>query len=689
MFFAIILNFLTSYFISTIFNNIIILFISFFALIILNIEILSLFSAICPIGILSLNIIFFVISLYFFKKYNFPKLQSNFNFNKFKNSLILDKTLFVLSISFVIFILVQLFLSTVMPTLEPDSQTYHFLRAVEFVHQKNLNHFDINDARALVMPINSEIIYSYFLTFKKNFYGFGLISFFALFINIISGWNILEQFKFSYRKRLYSIFLFTSLSAIIIQSSTLQTDLFTGSLILSSYALFLKSKKYIYFSSLAFAIALGVKSTSFICLGSFLVLIYLSELLINKNKNFNKLKLFILFLILNFIIFSSYNYILNYIQFNGFFSNQAMYQGHRFWGGIQGYIANLINYAFQGIDFTGFKWGYYLNNTMLLFKQQLFDLIHIDKFTGCNMVQDRVNIIAEEQISGFGILGFLIFLPTIFKNLIKIFFNKNKRTILLFLLSLTFILNILFLSCSVAYMVYSTRFIVTFVCLSFIVFASAYKTKGLFRFVILFFSMFYMILLSTHIKRMPFFIILKNFKNANYNLEAFSENCYREKVVTTESFSTKIYQTIKEKYKDKKNIAFIKKTTSSALYLKKLYFEGYNITYFPAGNLTKEKLNEFDLVILEDKMQNDDIFNDDNNLIKYKILDKKIIFDDNDDIKCYLSDIYGEIAEDTYEAINRTCFTYNFVQQHLKLDYEEKFKVKYYKDLETIYYFVK
>ena len=69
-----------------------------------------------------------------------------------------------------------------------------------------------------------------------------------------------------------------------------------------------------------------------------------------------------------------------------------------FWGGFKGYIANLIHFAFQSLDFTGFKWGFYLNDEILTLKQNVFDFFNISPRVGCNVVQDKVNILADEQI---------------------------------------------------------------------------------------------------------------------------------------------------------------------------------------------------------------------------------------------------------------------------------------------------
>ena len=142
---AIILNLLSSYFLASIFGNFLIIFIAFFALAILNMEILSLFSAIKEINVFVFAIFNFVLSFSYFKFKKYKLLTLDFDFKRLKNALLLDKSLIVLLIAFLLLIIVSLFLASVMPVLEPDSQTYHFLRAYEFTAQGSLKHFETND----------------------------------------------------------------------------------------------------------------------------------------------------------------------------------------------------------------------------------------------------------------------------------------------------------------------------------------------------------------------------------------------------------------------------------------------------------------------------------------------------------------------------------------------------------------
>ena len=694
---AIILNLFSSYLIASIAKNILVIFISFFAFIVFDMEVLSLFHIITRNNVIIFSLLNLIFSILFFKFTKSAFLKINFDFERLKNSLKLDKSLCILSFAFIVLLLVTLILSLIIPVLEPDSQTYHFIRAYDFVKFKSLNHFEINDIRALIMPINSEIIYAWMYLFKKTLYGYGILSYCAFIVFIFSFWQILEKLKFCFRKRLFAIFVFSSFSSVIVQIPSLQTDIVVGCLITLAFLLFLNEEKMsVYFASLSLALAVGTKSTAIMALGAFFVLIFCFEKFVLKTKNYKKIGLFSLYFIVNFLIFSSYNYISNFLQFHNFLSNNCALVGHGFWGGIKGYIANIIHFCFQGLDFTGFKWGYYLNDKILALKDAFFDLIHIPQDTGCNIEQEKINIITDEQTVGFGILGFLVFIPMLFLSIFKIFKNKNKRTIALFVFGIVFILNILVLARAIAYLVYSIRFIIAFVCLSAPVLVYSYSKKGIYKKIIVFFSLFYMFLLPFCIRRMPFWRAIHILKFRNYNLEAFAKDCYENRFVSVYPSGHVIYKTINERYKDKKNIAIIKTLVSSMLYLTTLENDERKIDFLNAGLINEDKLKKYDLVILESEIQNDNIFNKEDVKINYEKEDNKIIFKDNNHLNCFFHyyDKKGKFLN-TEDATERACFTYYYFQnlKNFKLDYrenayEEENKINHEKQTLNIYYFV-
>jgi len=689
-FLALVFNLLSSYFIASLGGHFLIMFVAFFALVVLNMEILSLFSAINELNVFIFSIINFCATFAVFKNKKTKFLKPSFDFKRFKNTLFLDKSLLFLLLAFVVMLLVSLFLALVMPVLEPDSQTYHFLRAYEFSVQGSFRHFETNDIRALIMPINSEILYSWLFVFKKNFHGYGIVSFCAFILIILSMWNISEKFKFSYRKRLFAIFIFSSFSNVIIQMPSLQTDLVVGSLLICAFSLFIFDK--VYFSSLALALAMGTKSTGIMAILAFFVLIFLYEKLIEKNKKSLKTKKVALFLPLNFLIFSSYNYILNLIHFHNPLSNRAAYLSHGFWGGIRGYISNLIHFFFQSFDFTGFKWGYYLNNEILELKQKIFEFIKIPSYIGCNVEQHKVNILTDEQIMGFGVLGFLVFMPMLFVSLVKIFFKRNKKTIFNFILALAFIINILVLARATAYMVFSIRFVISFVVLSSLILISVYKKKSFMKPIIIFFCIFYMLFLPFHNQRMPFFKICDNLKKVNYNLVQFENDSYEGNLIPIYETAKRVHKTIFEKYSNKKNIAFVKKTTSSALYLKKLENDGVNVDFLSSSYLNNEKINTYDLIILEGEIQEDNVFNPWEIEKKYKVINGNVIFDSDDNLNCYW--VYTLNKWEMYKenATERFCFTYPYLIKNkvFKLDFKDiiEFKTDFGDEKINLYYFI-
>lgn len=653
-------NILSSYFIASIYGSILVIFVALFGLIVLNVEILSLFGAISKINLLLFSIINFIASFLFWKKKKYPLLKPNLDFKRIINALKLDKSLIILGLAFLFLLAATFILAVIMPSLEPDSQTYHFIRSVEFFEHKRLLHFETGDIRGLIMPFNSEIIYTWMYAFKNNFRGYGIVSFIAFLGGIAALFDIFIKFKVPYRKILWTIFILSSFPAVIIQMCSLQTDAVIGSLLLICIALFLKGTDgLVYFSSLAYCLALGTKSTAAIAFFSILFILVAFEILIFKDKSFSKIKKFILYSIVNFIIFSSYNYILNFIDYGNPLTNHAAYLWHKFWGGYKGFIANILHFFFQAFDFTGFKWGFYLNDHILNIKKAVFNMIHINQGTGCNIAWEQVNILADEQIVGFGILGFCVFLPCIFTSSIKPIINKSKKSIIYFVFGLAFIINILALSSSLGYMIYSIRFIVSFVMLSSFCLALTYRKKSILKPFIILFALFYMLFLSTNIARMQFKYVFKALQTSKFNLEKFEDICFRGKATNTLLLASQIYDTVLNDFKECKNIAVFKTTFSSLLYLKSLSKMGYKIDFLRTSNIENYDLNKYDLIIVEDEIQDDAVFTQDEIEINYTMSDSNIKFNSIEGVQCYYTGLNGEIDE----SIGRNCLGYDYIKR--------------------------
>ena len=502
LFLGVVFQSLISFFLASIFNLSVIFFISFFAFVILNIEILSLFKGISGQNILILTFLeFLIVGFIWFKN---KKIPSTSNFKGFlielKNSLLADKSLLFLTLA-LIFMLFISFLLSFTPPNEADASSYHWLRSLFWAKDGFISHFEIADIRCHSMPINSELFYVWILSLSKNDLGFGLLQFFSYFLLIISSFKIMEFYEIDFNKRIWSILIFSSFAGVISQISSTQTDLLVGSLLTTSFYLILEFKKqnklnFLYFASLSMAISFGVKSTGIIA--SIPLLIWYIFLL---RKEFIK---YFLFLILNFSIFSSYNYILNLINYSSPLGAKSALLGHGFWGGFGAIVANFIRYIFQFFDFSGFTIGFYINKFLLSAQAAAIEFFNIPRDLGENVGLNFTNISMTEQVLGFGILGFLVFLPS---SIIG-FFNKKLR-----IFSIIFWAMILTLSFSIAYMIYSIRFIVTFVAFSIPLISLTYfKKMNLYKFFIILFAIFYLGYASLFLSQRPMYHLKKEFQ---------------------------------------------------------------------------------------------------------------------------------------------------------------------------------
>ena len=195
------------------------LLLTIFAQVIITFEALSIFKAINETNVIILNILFLISSIILWNKKHkpiyIPALKTNFI--KIFKALKRDKILMIMGFGFVFLIISAIILAIIMPVFGGDALAYHLNRASYWLHQGSLNHFTIADDRNIVMPINSEILYLWNLLFFKNDYGLYFISFFGYIGAIFSIYNILEYFKFSQRKILWTIFIVSSFASVIVR----------------------------------------------------------------------------------------------------------------------------------------------------------------------------------------------------------------------------------------------------------------------------------------------------------------------------------------------------------------------------------------------------------------------------------------------------------------------------------------
>ena len=551
-----------------------------------------------------------------------PAFQIKAYLSRIWNSLWLDKYLLVLGLAFIFMCGVSLWLISFMPVVNPDAEAYHVVRSLFWISQGNLNHFDYSDIRAIVLPINSEILYAWLLIFLKKQMWFGAVSFSGFLLTLASLWGILTNIGLSVRRRLWVILILSSFASVIVQISGTETDIIISGLVISSMYLFWEylkknSKILVFMSALAYALAVGTKTPAIMLIPG--VGLWMSALAFYYHKkDFCKyLGYFIAFAFLSFILFSSYNYVLNFIDYGNIAGSKSFMEVHVNEDGLLALPANFIKYIFMFFDFTGFRWNEYVGNYIVQFKEFLLSTLGLSGVSDglYSLPLDSLNQSLIEPVMGMGILGFALFLPCWFVSLIKPIFIRNKQVFLIFSFAMVLFFAVSVMSLQINYMVFSIRFLTCFCIIAAPILACSYfKKNSLFKFIVVFFALFYLIFVSTNLWARSAYKIYKYFKQgatiSQVRSIAHCSGFYKSVDQNPELINNyPIFNevcTVRDNIKsiDKKNkILFLSSTSDSVLLIKLLEFEGYSIDFNIIENLSNIDFKKYNLILVMDDVQ--------------------------------------------------------------------------------------
>lgn len=622
--------FLSSYFITSIITDkkslegFIYILLTAFANVVLTIEILSLLNAISHVGVLILNVIFLSGSIFIWNKKNRPLWIPNVKdfFHKFWKAIRKDKYIFILSIGFLILISSALFLASFMPVINADAGAYHVLRSLFWISNHNLNHFEIPDTRNLILPINSEIVYAWILMFIKRSAWVGFVSFAGYLTAVFSLYGILSLMRLSMRRKLWTIFILSSFSSVICQVAGTETDIIIAGLILASMYLFWKGNNEnklvpVFMSALSYALAVGTKSTAFLAIPGTALFMIVISVYCNKKYFYKPLYKFLEFALINFIIFSSYNYVLNFINYGNPIGSEYFMTVHENIYGLRAIPANFIKYMFMFFDFSGFKWGQYYGTDIQGIRDSLLYLLGFSTIRdGLYTRPDVINQTLVEPLMGLGVLGLIVFVPCLLWALIKPVFCRKRIPLFLFLFTVIFIINICTMSYQLAFMIFSIRFLMSFCVISAPVLAYSYSKKfNLYKFIVFIFAMFYLTLVSTHLWARPFSRIVKYIKLgypitqireigvcAAYinQIDYLNRNDYKHFYINEPCLLKRfIEQKIDNKYK----ILLFANMGDDLILIKLLENKGYDIDLGLYENIENINIDKYNIIVFIDNEQ--------------------------------------------------------------------------------------
>ncbi len=554
-----------------------------FSQIILSFEILSLFKMISEIGFLLCNTAVLTVSGVIFIKTKsvFYKPEIKDELKKIQFALKHDWILMFLSFCFLIFLILQAVKSLYFPITFGDALTYYLSRCTSWIQNGSISHFLTPDSRELIMPVNMEFLYTWLMLFTKSGKCCSIFSFISFIGAIYIIYNFLREINFTLRRSLWSVFVFSSFALVSIEMYMPCSDLAAGALILGCVFLFLKSAKYndnkaLYFSSLSYALAMGTKTTAIIALPSVLAILILILLIYKKEKIFKYILEFSALFLVNFIVFSSYNYILNAIQFLNPISNSEQLLLNQFRGGFKGWYCNFIKYIFLIFDISGIK-DFINFNGFITYIQSLFLALagstdksytsaYFNRYFYFNCDMSIIN-------SALGVTGLFAFLPSIIKSLKKYFNNKARiKYSILSVLTLSLILNIIIFSGTMIFTQYNARYLLTFVVIASPVCVYSYIKSN---------KKFVKILLSIFI--FIYFIIIP--------VNSF------QVLPAQNSDENNIYNYIKKQNPPKKIGLIISQNRTPNYYIEKLKLNKFYIEKISIENIEEYNLSEYDYII--------------------------------------------------------------------------------------------
>ncbi len=500
--------------------------VSAFAQIVLIAELLSPFKFLYQGGFIFLQVIIAIITAIVWFKSGRPVFIHTpvQTFKSILKSLCSDRPLLILGVCFVFFLAVSLFLSCVMGIRSGDAEVYHAARSIFWVNNHSINHFFTSQVRMLAFPVNSEILYSWIILFTNKTIGLSVFSFLGFLLSVSALFGVMNNF--SIKRRLWVIFILASFASVLGQASGTETDIIISGLVLSSMYLFKNSiiaigggenhisrDKFVplFMSALCYALAIGTKTTALFLVPAVAIFMIYNSYKYLKKDYFKPFLYFLGFGLINFILFAAYNYIENLLWFGNPLGAYNTIEMHKNYYGVKGAAANIIKNATLFFDFTGFTWNAAAGKIIIPLRD--FLLISLNLFDipdGVNSGNSAVlNNAILAPLMGCGILGLIVFIPSLIFCLAAPLFCRSKTRYEYFLYAAMFILTFVIMSYAIVFMTYNNRFIASFIVVCAPVIGCTYFRKfKIGKWFITLIAVFYLTLVSTHLWHQPFFKII-------------------------------------------------------------------------------------------------------------------------------------------------------------------------------------
>ncbi|WP_017661204.1 ArnT family glycosyltransferase [Baaleninema simplex] len=372
--------------------------------------------------------------------------------------------------------------STIFPPLDLDVLTYHLPRVWIFEFENSLFLDNVCKFHHAVFPVGSDILPHLFLRFKTD-YAVSLFSFLAYLSIILGNYAIARKFA-SEKISLAVAAIVASLPQLVFQSIIAKNNIFTASagifcILAIDRLLENPTSRNLFILLLGLMFGISSKTTFFAFLFPFII--FFGYLLIKKYR----LKFWIKIVRVNwrwwiagsiplFVMSQIWLFAYNQMTWEGWSGPTGFVEFHKNQDGAIGGLANLIRYSFQSIDLLSptdsiFKAVFHISPIEIL--QSIYDRIFYPLLGDAGLQKNsefKIDWVPHQAKSGFGPLGLLLVIPSIFYSLFRgsRFVKQLALTLLSFLLIFCFASSwslykirmiVLFFACSGGCIAYSMQ----------------------------------------------------------------------------------------------------------------------------------------------------------------------------------------------------------------------------------------
>lgn len=233
---------------------------------------------------------------------------------------------FLIIICLLIIICTSFFKGIIVPPFNYDSMTYHLARAGFWMQNNNINHFTTTAEFQNINPYNGEVLLLWLMILTNSDNITFLVQFLSLLILSLALYKVLRLIGFNRAVSLITIFTFSTLDMVVLQSYSTQNDLVIACFMVVAFLFLFKVVKakavdfrYIVISSIALGLAIGTKGYSYLMVLGFIIFLFIYGK--NSRIKFIKLSYLLISSILGVFLFAGYSLIQNYYSYGAIFAS--------------------------------------------------------------------------------------------------------------------------------------------------------------------------------------------------------------------------------------------------------------------------------------------------------------------------------------------------------------------------------